>query len=75
MELLRKAARTESDLACPHGVQFYDVAEGGKLSPRRRGPTRRPARHEPRRSLDRLLAGRCARVSRRRPHRRPLAKS
>ena len=34
MELLRKAARTESDLACPHGVQFYDVVEGARVSPR-----------------------------------------
>lgn len=25
MELLRKAPKIESDLACPHGVQFYDV--------------------------------------------------
>ena len=34
MELLRKAASTESDLACPHGVQFYDVVEGARVSPR-----------------------------------------
>ena len=26
MDLLRKARKTKSDLACPHGVQFYDVA-------------------------------------------------
>jgi uncharacterized protein (DUF427 family) len=26
MDLLRLAPKTESDLACPHGVQFYDVA-------------------------------------------------
>jgi uncharacterized protein (DUF427 family) len=26
---LEKAARTESDLACPHGVQFYDVVIDG----------------------------------------------
>lgn len=25
MELLRAAPRTGSDLACPHGVQFYDL--------------------------------------------------
>ncbi len=24
-EWLEKAAKTDSDLACPHGVQFYDV--------------------------------------------------
>ena len=26
MDLLRATPRTESDLECPHGVQFYDVA-------------------------------------------------
>ena len=25
MELLRPAPKTASDLACPHGVQFYDI--------------------------------------------------
>jgi len=25
MDLLRQAPKTQSDLACPHGVQFYDV--------------------------------------------------
>lgn len=30
LELLEKAAKTESDRACPHGVQFYDVVIGGK---------------------------------------------
>jgi uncharacterized protein (DUF427 family) len=34
MELLRKAVKTESDLACPHGVQFYDVVEGARVSQR-----------------------------------------
>jgi uncharacterized protein (DUF427 family) len=29
MEWLEKTAKTESDLACPHGVQFYDVVIGG----------------------------------------------
>lgn len=28
MDLLRAAPKTPSDLACPHGVQFYDLAEG-----------------------------------------------
>ncbi|KAB2847517.1 MAG: DUF427 domain-containing protein [Hyphomicrobiaceae bacterium] len=32
MELLRVAAKTDSDLDCPHGVQFYDVVDGGKVS-------------------------------------------
>jgi uncharacterized protein (DUF427 family) len=30
MEWLEKAAKTESDHACPHGVQFYDVVIDGK---------------------------------------------
>jgi len=28
-EWLEKTAKTESDLACPHGVQFYDVVIDG----------------------------------------------
>ena len=34
MDLLRVAPKTESDLACPHGVQFYDIGEGGARSER-----------------------------------------
>lgn len=34
MDLLRVAAKTASDLECPHGVQFYDVGEGDALSRR-----------------------------------------
>ena len=34
MDLLRLAPKTESDLACPHGVQFYDVAENAARSER-----------------------------------------
>lgn len=34
MDLLRPAPKTESDLACPHGVQFYDVTEEAALSER-----------------------------------------
>jgi uncharacterized protein (DUF427 family) len=29
MELLEKTEKTESDLQCPHGVQFYDVVIDG----------------------------------------------
>jgi uncharacterized protein (DUF427 family) len=29
MEWLKKVPKTESDLACPHGVQFYDVVIDG----------------------------------------------
>jgi uncharacterized protein (DUF427 family) len=29
-EWLEKAPKTESDRACPHGVQFYDVVIDGK---------------------------------------------
>ena len=34
LEWLKKAPKTESDHACPHGVQFYDVIEGATKSPR-----------------------------------------
>jgi uncharacterized protein (DUF427 family) len=30
MEWLEKVEKTEKDLACPHGVQFYDVVVDGK---------------------------------------------
>jgi len=34
LEWLEKAAKTESDHACPHGVQFYDVVIAGARHPR-----------------------------------------
>jgi len=34
MDLLRRARKTQSDLACPHGVQFYDVVEDAARSER-----------------------------------------
>ena len=34
MDWLQKTAKTADDLKCPHGVQFYDVVEGGTTSPR-----------------------------------------
>ena len=34
MERFEKAAKTESDHACPHGVQFYDVVINEKRYPR-----------------------------------------
>jgi uncharacterized protein (DUF427 family) len=34
MDLLRLTPKTPNDLACPHGVQFYDVVEGAALSER-----------------------------------------
>jgi len=34
MDLLQAATKTQSDLACPHGVQFYDVAHGATRSKR-----------------------------------------
>jgi uncharacterized protein (DUF427 family) len=34
MELLEKAPKTESDHACPHGVQFYDVVIDSARHPR-----------------------------------------
>lgn len=34
MDLLQLAAKTASDRECPHGVQFYDIADGKKKSER-----------------------------------------
>ncbi len=34
MDLLRSSPKTERDLECPHGVQFYDVVEDGARSQR-----------------------------------------
>ncbi|HJQ57535.1 MAG TPA: DUF427 domain-containing protein [Vineibacter sp.] len=34
MEKLRLTPKTDNDLKCPHGVQFYDVVEGDTLSAR-----------------------------------------
>ena len=34
LEWLEKSPRTEHDLECPHGVQFYDVADNARRSPR-----------------------------------------
>jgi len=34
IDLLRLASKTESDLACPHGVQFYDVGDDAARSER-----------------------------------------
>lgn len=34
MDLLQAVARTAADRRCPHGVQFYDVVEGGRRAPR-----------------------------------------
>ena len=34
MELLRRSPKTRSDLQCPHGVQFYDVADEEERSER-----------------------------------------
>ena len=34
MDLLRAAPKTQRDLACPNGVQFYDVTDGAAQSRR-----------------------------------------
>jgi uncharacterized protein (DUF427 family) len=34
MDLLKLTPKTEHDLECPHGVQFYDVVEGEVRSSR-----------------------------------------
>ncbi|HEX3574671.1 MAG TPA: DUF427 domain-containing protein [Rhodopila sp.] len=42
LEWLEKTAKTESDLACPHGVQFYDVVLNGQRYPRAAWSYERP---------------------------------
>lgn len=34
MDKLQLTAKTENDLKCPHGVQFYDVVDGDARSSR-----------------------------------------
>lgn len=34
MAMLRAATKIDSDRACPHGVQFYDIAAGGEAGAR-----------------------------------------
>jgi len=34
MDLLKLTPKSSNDLKCPHGVQFYDVADGTHSSPR-----------------------------------------
>ena len=34
MDLLRLSPKTQRDLECPHGVQFYDVSDSAALSRR-----------------------------------------
>jgi uncharacterized protein (DUF427 family) len=34
LDCLQKAPKTDSDRACPHGVQFYDVVADGNRAPR-----------------------------------------
>ena len=34
LDRLEKAPKTDSDRACPHGVQFYDVVVDGQRHPR-----------------------------------------
>lgn len=42
LEWLEKAAKTESDHACPHGVQFYDAVLDGKRHERAAWSYERP---------------------------------
>jgi hypothetical protein len=39
LDWLEKAPKTESDLECPHGVQFYDVVVAGRRHERAAWPT------------------------------------
>ena len=34
MDMLSAAPKSDNDLKCPHGVQFYDVVRDGARSPR-----------------------------------------
>lgn len=34
LDMVEKAPKTDSDRACPHGVQFYDVVVEGARHPR-----------------------------------------
>jgi uncharacterized protein (DUF427 family) len=34
MDLLQQTPKTDSDLECPHGVQFYDIADDAARSER-----------------------------------------
>jgi uncharacterized protein (DUF427 family) len=42
MDMLSLAEKTESDLECPHGVQFYDVGDGRTQSERAAWSYERP---------------------------------
>lgn len=42
MDLLRIAPKTAADQRCPHGVQFYDVASGGRTAERNAWSYERP---------------------------------
>ena len=53
MDLLEAAPKTARDLECPHGVQFYDVAEGG--APSRRAAWSYEAPQEKMKPVDRWI--------------------
>lgn len=53
MEFLRPSAKTASDRACPHGVQFYDVVHDGAASERAAWSYEAP--RESMRAIDRWL--------------------
>ncbi len=46
MDLMTKAEKSESDLECPHGVQFYDLADGKKRSLRAAWSYEKPSRND-----------------------------
>ena len=50
MELLELSPKTPGDRACPHGVQFYDVAASGERSERAAWSYEAPG--EPMRKVD-----------------------
>src|SRR5438445_6749878 len=59
MDLLLVAPKTQSDLVCPNGVQFYDVTDGAAQSRRAAWSYEAPRTgNAAGRSLGRLLGGR-----------------
>ncbi len=53
MDLLRAAPKTERDLECPHGVQFYDLI--GHAAQSKRAAWSYEAPHESMKKIDRWV--------------------
>ncbi len=55
MGFLTMAEKNESDLECPHGVQFYDIADGEKRSERAAWSYEKPT-HKTMKAIDHWVA-------------------